>query len=74
MEVYIWRRLDQVTDNYHREGGLVIVASSLARAKELAGENDSFDCCPVIDKDPDHILPTTESEEIIIPFRDAGCC
>ena len=35
MNVYIWQRVDHLTHNYHDEGGIVVIAHSLDRAKEI---------------------------------------
>ena len=35
MKVFIWERLEQATGNYHSEGGVMVVAESVERAKEM---------------------------------------
>jgi len=81
MKMFLWKYLSCVTRNYHPEGGLVIFAESLARAKELADATDDFDCDVILDVDsdgvikkPDIICETDATEERVIAFRDAGCC
>jgi hypothetical protein len=32
MKVFIWERLEQATDNYHSEGGVMVVAESVDAA------------------------------------------
>ena len=74
MKLFLFRRIQQATEYYHPEGGLVIVADSLAHALELIGENE-------------HIQPTEAEWEDAIGyeifgnpkpnvyvFPDAGCC
>lgn len=36
MKVFVWKYLPAVSDNYHSEGGLIVFAEGLERAKELA--------------------------------------
>jgi len=35
MKVFIWERVTNATNEYHSSGGLVVVAASLERAREL---------------------------------------
>jgi hypothetical protein len=35
VKVFVWRRLENLTDSYHSEGGAVAVAETLDRAREL---------------------------------------
>jgi hypothetical protein len=73
MRVYIWERIQELTDNYHSDGGLVVVAANLQRAIELAeAEGVTFS-----DKET---IPTinysvvADVEEKVFIFPDAGCC
>lgn len=36
MKIFIWNELKEVSDNYHAEGGLLIIAESIKRAEEIA--------------------------------------
>lgn len=71
--VYVWNRLDKLTDNYHCEGGLVVVAGSLDRAREIAVQRVPT-CDP--SPDPDQVWPLAAGaiEEQVFCFPDAGCC
>ena len=73
MKVYIWNRLDGVTGNWHSDGGLVIIARSMAHVEKLLdGYLDVG-----IDKDPDLVLRIDKDqkvEERVTVFPDAGCC
>jgi biotin-(acetyl-CoA carboxylase) ligase len=81
MKVFIWKRLEQVSTNWHREGGLMVCASSLERAREIVKEKvdvedygDPVDC-DAKDLDPDITYTVTEdAEERVLVFPDAGCC
>lgn len=35
MKIFVWEILDEVSDNYHCGGGLMVVAQDEKRAKEL---------------------------------------
>lgn len=72
MKVFIWNSLDHVSYSYHSNGGLVVVAQSLERAKELCAEKDA---AVSIDQDPSLALDVTEDAvEAVFVFPDAGCC
>lgn len=65
MKTFIWERIEQLTDNYHPGGGLVIIAESLERAKTLL-PNITL---PV----PDYMTDGGIEEKVFI-FPDSGCC
>lgn len=68
MTIFVWKRLEGVTDSYHHEGGVLVVARDYARAKELVGTTVEPDFSwPVADYD-------AGAEEQKIVFPDAGCC
>lgn len=76
MKVFIWNSINELTDNYHSDGGLVVVAKDLERAHELArNEGVTFS-----EGDYDELTPTIEyntddsAEERVFIFPDAGCC
>lgn len=81
MKLFLWEELDHLTGRYHSGGGLVIIADSIERAKEIAKEHsDKYQKetdgapCFIIDKEPDIILNTDATEEAFYAFPDAGCC
>lgn len=81
MNIYIWESLDMVSTNYHEDGGLIIVAESLADAKEQANLHNQKESWSriKIDKDPDFVYPLADLGENkidkrVIVFPDAGCC
>lgn len=74
MKLFLFRRIQQATEYYHPEGGLVIVADSIAHALELLRQDE-------------HIQPTEAEwvkcieyeiagnpESVVYVFPDAGCC
>lgn len=77
MKVFIWTSIEKLTDNYHSEGGLVVVAKDLERAYELArNEGVEFTTNEYSDElTPDVVYNTDDSaEEKVFIFPDAGCC
>lgn len=73
MKVFIWNNINELTDNYHSDGGLVVVAKDLERAHELArNEGVEFaedELAPTIEYNTDDFV-----EEKVFIFPDAGCC
>lgn len=39
MKVFVWENVDNLTENYHDSGGLVVVAESLERARQVVNES-----------------------------------
>ena len=80
MNVYIWKRVDLLTDSFHSEGGFVVIASSLEGARALTPkreyeEDDDPEYTTPLNTEPDAIIPTVESQEPrVFVFPDAGCC
>lgn len=85
MKVFIWKRVENATDNHHSGGGVVIIAEDEKKAKELFLETRKKESGnPVIrgiETEPDHVYELAElnnsfiryGEKVLI-FRDAGCC
>lgn len=68
MTLFLWENVDDLTDRYHSDGGLVIVAKSLDRARELM---------PVvrgIEPDKSFKLVGRAIQEEVTVFPNAGCC
>jgi hypothetical protein len=72
MKLFIWERVAGVTDSWHDEGGLTVIAPTLERARELI-ENECQGC--TADKmPPDLEICCDPSDEQVFVFPDAGCC
>lgn len=72
MNIYIWRRVNKATLNYHTEGGVVVFADSYTEAIQLA---NSIDGCEIsADEKPDEIRPCAKGEKNVFIMPDAGCC
>lgn len=72
--MFVFTRIDQVSDNYHAEGGLMIVANNQEHAKEMIKEekdieitNEEWEDVKVYDLAGDY-------KPRIFVFPDAGCC
>lgn len=77
MNIYIWKRLDNVTESYHHEGGLAIVARNLDHAKEVLKERIGGypEDLPNLDVPPDAVYTLANEEETrVFIFPDRGCC
>lgn len=77
MKAFVFEDLDCVSDSYHSEGGLFIVAESIEKAKELVKQDDSI---LISDKEWDDVITynldtriKSYSERVIV-FPNAGCC
>ena len=71
MKVFVWKRVQQTTDNYHSEGGLVVFSDSIERARQMA--NKAAGVLLRDDEHPDEVRECEGGEAIYI-MPDAGCC
>jgi hypothetical protein len=75
MNIYIFERIENVSGNYHKEGGLVIIASSIEHAKEVISVDKNI--CPT-DEEWDAVqffhLKDREEKPRYWVMPDAGCC
>lgn len=83
MNIYIWDRLEKLTDNWHPEGGAVAVAENLEAAKQLVAATaykQSYSDNPQTVRpeeigEPDAIYELKyAAEPRAFIFPDAGCC
>ena len=72
MKVFIWKRVQQCSDNWHPEGGVVVFAADEARARELANKESGCEIDP--GEAPDDIRNVTSGKEAVYIMPDAGCC
>ena len=73
MKAFVWKRIEKVSNNYHEDGGLLIIAENLRRAREIAITRDGTPMIGVADE-PDFIFEATAYQEEVIAFPDTGCC
>lgn len=78
MRLYLWRYVDYISGSYHHEGGVVAVAASLERARELIKakrERRQEKDCGALTVDPDLVYSIEDSApETVEIFPNAGCC
>ena len=80
MFVFVWEYTGNVSGAYHDGGGLLVVAESLARAREMINEAVLGDGrCGAMDETPDKVWAMAGrgpliASETVIAFPDAGCC
>lgn len=78
MKLYIWHHADYVTDNYHPEAGVVVLAHSVEQARAIFQERQLKDYVvnppapEVLTKEPDEVHDLSTTKAWIFP--DAGCC
>lgn len=74
MQMYIWRSIRNVTENYHNSAGVCVLANSVEQAKAMIPRIDGeLPMEPI--KEPDVIYSIiNQLEPIIYIFPDAGCC
>ncbi len=71
MKIFIWENIEKLTDNWHSNGGLVVIAENITRAKELAREKGvkfGKGYTGAITHKIDAI------KEKVYIFENAGCC
>lgn len=78
MKLFIWENVEYLTTNYHDSGGLVIMAETLERARELVPAHTDDDgnprICEAMTQPPDAALTVESEQERVWIFPDAGCC
>lgn len=82
MTVFIWERIEQCTENYHSEGGVVAIAKDEERARELVNQTQisnkwgdlSYTKIEDSEKPDAMYWLHDDEEEAVFLFPDAGCC
>jgi hypothetical protein len=75
MFVFIWDYLEMVTDRYHREGGLVVIAENITRALEMANAQGVVFLSDELKPDLCYEIECSEDAEAkVFIFPNAGCC
>ena len=74
MKVFILEYVDNLTERYHSEGGMVIIAKDLLQAKELILD-DKY--CNPTDEEWNNAIAydlIDNPDPKVFIFPDAGCC
>lgn len=83
MRLFIWERVKHATNNWHTEGGLVVMAENLEKAREELHVYGVPVDCEAFASDPDYSYQiadpnegTTQAEQpgVVAVFPDSGCC
>lgn len=90
MNIYVWKYSRYVTSNYHDGGGVLVVAPTLERARQILENQlepvwrETFEMwgdelqpgdCEAVVEGPYRVWPTyPTAEEEVIIFPDKGCC
>jgi len=74
MKLFIWKRVSELTANYHDSGGCAIVAESLEAARELFRKEEPELNCGLLRQEPDFESEVSAAEPRLFIFPDAGCC
>jgi hypothetical protein len=73
MKMFIWMSAEMVSSRYHSDGGLMVIASTEERARELANGTEDVVVSP--GNTVDHVYELLGApEEKVLVFPDAGCC
>lgn len=73
--MYVWENVNELTDNYHDGGGLVIISNDLESARELLTKSIPLKSkCQALKVDPSYVTSVTAEKDEIFIFPDAGCC
>ena len=77
MHVYIYLDLDGLTENWHDDGGLVVVTdrAPLDAYNEHAAKPDAYPARPLEKLPaPDNVIKANSITERVYVFPNAGCC
>ena len=81
MNIYIWKNVDHLTDNYHCDGGCAVIANSLEEARLFIPktcpskhEKPEENVCTAQTENPDFEAPIFDVVAEVFIFPNAGCC
>ena len=74
MKIYVFGRIDKCSDNYHAEGGLVVIAKDVEHAKELLKNRNSIEVTDEEWEDVESFALADNVEPKFWVMPDAGCC
>ena len=72
MKVFIWNNVNQCSNNWHSDGGVVVFADTEERAREIANLEDGCNIAP--NEQSDDVREVVGGEERVYIFPNAGCC
>lgn len=80
MKIFIWEHVDVMSERYHSDGGVIVIAKNLNRAREIAKEHEDdyeavdVDDTTIFNTKPNKVLKVEAKREYYCSFPDAGCC
>lgn len=75
MKTFIWKDLTVMSYHWHSDGGIVAIANSLERAREIIRSEDGPELTSdALTTEPDLIYDCAATEEVVLYFPNAGCC
>lgn len=74
MKIFIWSHVRQCSQNYHSDGGVVVIAESVEAAVALANANNGCIVDLKVDGPPDTFELVGDAVPSAYIFPDAGCC
>jgi len=72
IKVFIWKLVEECTDRYHSDGGVVVFAATEERAREIA--NAVPNCNIDVNEMPDEVRDVSGGDEAVFIFPNSGCC
>lgn len=74
MNIFIFENVSQLTNNYHSEGGLVIVAENIEQAVKMVFEDKYIELTKEELENVKVFKLAYNHEPQMFVFPDAGCC
>ena len=74
VKLYLFERVEELTERYHSGGGLVVIATSAEHAKELIATDEHIQ---LTDEEWISVVEYAVSDAsvpVFYVFPDAGCC
>lgn len=73
--IYVWKRAGGVTEEWHPEAGLVVVALSLEAAREALKASPGVKAgCEAFQNEPDYVWTLADGLGKVLIFPNTGCC
>lgn len=73
MKLFMWDFVGGATGSYHDGGGVVVIAETLERAREMIAAEKEREKCEALTQEPDLVRECDGPEHISV-HPDAGCC
>lgn len=74
MQVFIFPHLEQVSGNYHTNGGAVIIAENDEKARQLAEQTDGLQISESEWQTAEVFTISGDAPPKVYIYPDAGCC